>query len=198
MKKLLLISLVATFSSSLWAYDYNDRNKRNYRDNQRLVENVSFEDMAIVRQVTPQYESVNKPIEVCRKQIVQETVQQNNNTQGSSQDYTGAIIGGLAGGILGNQVGKGTGKDIATAAGAVTGAFIGSNIANKNKGSAQPISPSVVEREKLVCENENNYEKVVTGYRVEYSYNGRIFEMVTDREPVGKKIPIRVSIEPMN
>ncbi len=201
MKKILLFSLIATMSSSLWAYDSNERNYKVNRVNkeaQKIVYDTYYEDMAPVTRVTPNYETVNKPREVCRKQIVQETIQGSNNVQGgSSQDYTGAIIGGLAGGILGNQVGGGTGKDIATAAGAVTGALIGSNIANKNKGNAQQVGPSVVEKEKLVCENENNYEKIITGYNIEYTYNGRTFETFSDKEPVGRKILVKIFVQPI-
>lgn len=198
MKKVLFLSLfLTTLSSSVLAYDYNEK-PRYKRGKEQIIRDGSYNDMAMIRKVTPQYETINKPVEVCRKQIVQEVqqLQPVDNGSGSSTNYTGAIIGGVAGGILGNQVGGGRGKDLATAAGVITGALVGNNIAGKNNQAPQPLpSQQVIEKEKLVCEMENKYEKIATGYIVEYSYNGKILEGYTKQEPIGDRISVNVKVD---
>jgi uncharacterized protein YcfJ len=101
---------------------------------------------------------------------------------------TGAVIGGIAGGILGNQVGKGNGRTAATAAGAVTGALVGDRVENNGAGTAG--------RQVQNCRTVDNWQTRVTGYNVEYEYQGRTYSTVMPNHP-GDRIRVRVSVTPM-
>src|SRR5690349_5934823 len=83
----------------------------------------TFFDVANVRAVQPQYESVAVPRDECARQWVTEA------RPVAQRDYGGAVVGGIAGALLGNQVGGGHGREAATAIGAVVGAMTGDNLA---------------------------------------------------------------------
>src|SRR6185436_16762023 len=61
-----------------------------------------FEDYARVREVTPEYQSVNVPRQECYSEVVP---QQRYSRGGDS--IAGPLIGGVAGGLLGSRFGQG-------------------------------------------------------------------------------------------
>jgi len=163
-----------------------------------LVANMAYavEDTATIKRVEPQYSTVNKPIEVCRDEVVQETIQQQAQPEKS---YGGALLGGLAGGILGNQVGKGSGRAVATTAGVIAGALIGDNISNNAATANGNIQyhPQTISREVRNCHMENKSSQELTGYRIDYVYAGKPFSFVSDQKPVGSKLRVHVEVHPI-
>lgn len=117
-----------------------------------------------------------------------ETVQGQNQPQQHDRGYMGAGVGAVAGGILGNQVGNGNGRTVATAAGAVIGALAGDRIQNDGATGQGQTQPQVQQ----VCTNRN--VSVVSGYKVRYSYLGRVGQTVTRQQPGNT---IRVGITAM-
>lgn len=168
----------------------------------------AFDDYATVKKIEPQYSSVNQPIEVCRDEVVQETrypQQQPQYQQAQPQDrnYGGAALGAVAGGILGHQVGKGTGNTVATAAGAVIGALVGDNMSNSNNGNVQyqqqpqyQPQPQVYNRTVRNCHMEDNMTQVLSGYKVDYIYNGKTFSYTAQEKPASNKIRVDVQVQP--
>lgn len=146
----------------------------------------SFIDNARVRSVDPHYENVSVPRTVCHSEWINEP-----RRHGGVQQYGGAVIGGVAGGILGNQVGKGHGREAATAVGAVVGALAGNHISNQG-GWTPHEQPREVRR----CQNVNEVEARLTGYRVAYDYRGQTYSTFMTENP-GQFLPVRVSVEPV-
>jgi uncharacterized protein YcfJ len=146
----------------------------------------AFVDQARVRDVQPQYESVQVPRQECSSQWVQDAPAA---TGGGG--YGGAIIGGVAGGLLGNQVGKGHGREAATAAGAVIGALTGDRIANR-----PPQYVQAPPREVRSCQTVYDVQQRVNGYRVTYEYHGQQYTTVLREQP-GRTLPVRVSVTPL-
>ncbi|MEJ7928699.1 glycine zipper 2TM domain-containing protein [Ramlibacter sp. AN1015] len=155
---------------------------------------ASFTDMARVRSVQPQYETVQIPREECGVQLVTEQ-QQPPATGGGigANGYGGVIVGGVAGALLGNRVGKGHGREAATAVGAVAGALVGDRIANSQAAPAAP--PQMVQREVRSCRTVYDQQQRLTGWRVTYDYHGHEATAFTRDQP-GSTLPIRVSITP--
>lgn len=147
----------------------------------------TFIDNARVRDVQPQYESVQVPRQECRSQLVTEAT-----PVAPAPNYGGIAIGAVVGGLLGNQVGGGHGKEAATAAGAVAGAMVGNNVAGGSTG------PQYVEQQREVrnCRQVVDVQNRLTGYRVTYDYRGRPYTTVMRQDP-GPNVQVRVSIEPV-
>ena len=145
----------------------------------------SFVDRARVQSVEPQYEQVQLPREECGSQWVTE-----NRPVASGPNYGGVIIGGVAGGLIGNQVGKGSGREAATAAGAVIGAIAGDRIAGQGAPQYEQT-----QREVRSCRTVYDAQQRVTGYRVNYEYQGRAYSTLMREQP-GNTVPVRVSVTP--
>jgi uncharacterized protein YcfJ len=167
MKRLALVSLIAAAAAGVHA--------------------ETFFDDARVRSVQPQYQDVSVPREECNTQWVNEV-----RRTGGGQDYTGAIVGGVAGGVLGNQVGKGHGREAATALGAVVGAFAGDRIANNGRVEQYQEVP----RQVTSCRTVSDVQRQLTGYRVDYDYNGQTYSTIM-RENPGRSLQVRVSVDPV-
>jgi len=167
-KRLALVSLLATAAVGLHAETYVDN--------------------ARVRSVDPQYESVNVPREECTSQWVNET----RRTGGREREYGGAVLGGVAGALLGNQVGKGHGREAATAVGAVVGAFAGDRVANRDRWEQYEQVP----REVTTCHTVNDVQTRIVGYRVNYEYRGQHFATLMHENP-GPSLQVRVSVDPV-
>lgn len=150
------------------------------------VQAQEFVDQARVRNVEPQYESVQVPRNECTSQWVHET-----RTVEAPRNYTGAVIGGVAGGILGHQVGKGSGRDAATAVGAVVGVMAGDHLANQNRVAQVEQVP----REVRNCRTVSDVQTRINGYRVTYEYRGHMYTTVMPEDP-GRTLPVRVSVVP--
>jgi uncharacterized protein YcfJ len=138
---------------------------------------AEFSDMATVKQVTPRYVEINRPISSC----------QNTSETAAPKEkgIAGAIIGGVAGGLLGSRVGKGSGKVAAGAVGAAVGAVIGDRVQNDDTGQAQASEN---------CTKTDNYQRVQEGYMTLFTYKGHEFEEETQTKyRVGQKVPIQVN-----
>lgn len=150
-----------------------------------------YTDWARVTRVTPQYEQINTPRQVCTNEIVYRDEPVYRRDEGRS--YGGAVIGGIAGGILGNQVGRGDGRTAATAAGAVVGAIVGDRIDN---GGHRRIEYEARGREVKRCHSVDEWESRLTGYHVEYEYNGHRYSQFMTDAP-GRRLKVRVSVTPL-
>jgi uncharacterized protein YcfJ len=152
-----------------------------------MAQPQAFVDNARVRNVEPQYESVQVPREECASQWVNEPRQVQ-----ASPNIGGIAIGAVVGGVLGNQVGKGHGKEAATAAGAVAGAMVGNSVANNGQ------QPQYVESQREVrsCRQVVDVQNRLTGYRVNYEYRGQQYTTVMHENP-GPNLQVRVSVEPV-
>ena len=139
---------------------------------------AEFSDMATVKQVTPRYIEVNRPISTC--QTTSEAAPP------KEKGIAGAIIGGVAGGLLGSRVGKGNGKVAAGAVGAAVGAVVGDRVQNDDTTA----DTRNVER----CTQRDNYQRTQEGYMTLFSYNGHEFEEETQTKyRVGQKVPVQVN-----
>jgi uncharacterized protein YcfJ len=167
MRRLLLVSLLATSAIGLHAETYFDT--------------------ARVRTVEPQYENVSVPRQECSRQWVNEVRPVSTGSQ-----YGGAIIGGVAGALVGNQVGKGHGREAATALGAVVGALGGQALANRDVGPQYQDVP----REVTTCRTVNDVQSRINGYRVGYEYRGQAYSTVLRDNP-GPALQVRVSVDPV-
>ena len=144
--------------------------------------NHVFEDYARVVKVTPQYEEVNHPREVCDTEYVPER----ESRRGS---LAGPIIGGIAGGILGAQVGNGNGRVAASAAGAAIGAVVGDRMSKRERDTYRT-------REVRHCEIVDQWETRLSGYQVVYRYHGQTRSALLPYDP-GRTLRLRVAIEPI-
>ena len=151
------------------------------------VQAETYMDRARVRSVDPQYENIAVPRNECSSRWVNET-----RRVGGGQQYGGAIVGGVAGAILGNQVGGGHGREAATALGAVVGAFTGDRLAN---GYVQEQYQQVP-REVTQCRTVSEVQSRLTGYRVDYEYQGQRYTTLM-RENPGATLAVRISVEPV-
>lgn len=181
---MMAVSLIALSTAS-----YADRNRGHDRGHDRGA--GQYTDWARVTRVTPQYERVNMPRQVCSNEIVYSQAPGHRGEEGRS--YGGAVIGGIAGGILGNQVGRGDGRTAATAAGAVVGAIVGDRLGN---GGHRPSDYETTRaREVQRCHSVEHWENRLTGYHVEYEYNGYRYTQFMNDDP-GRRIRVRVSVTP--
>lgn len=167
MKRIALAALVATAALGVRAEPYFDH--------------------ARVRNVEPQYESVNVPREECRRQLVHE-----RRRVGPEQDPGGAVVGGVLGALIGNQVGKGHGREAATAVGAVVGAMTGDRLANRDRWDSYEDAP----REVTTCRTVNEVRSRIVGYLVTYDYHGQSFTTLMREDP-GPSLRVRVSVDPV-
>ncbi len=143
---------------------------------------------ARVVDVKPEYRVERTPIdrEVCWDEGHYIRVDQRRNS------HTGTVLGAIVGGVIGNQFGSGNGKRAATAAGALLGGSIGRDADRRNRG---PESYRHVTREQ--CRVERSYQEtsVMSGYRVTYEFDGRLYHTRTRQHP-GDTIRVRVNISP--
>ena len=153
MKRLVLISLLATSAVAAHAQSYLDN--------------------ARVSSVEPQYENVRIPRQECSNQWVSEP------RRGGGRDYGGAVLGGIVGGLIGNQFGGGHGREAATAVGAVVGAFTGNNIASRDRWQ-QPAPSS---REVTTCRDVDDVQSRLVGYQVSYDYHGQQYTTLMRENP---------------
>ena len=139
---------------------------------------------ARVLSATPIYETVRIPSsrEVCWDEEV---------TYQRRRSPTSALLGGVIGGAIGHQFGNGHGKDAMTVAGALIGASVANDAARK-KANGQYTQ---LEQR---CRTTQEYydEERVTGYRVQYEYNGQVYDTRMDNEP-GEYLDLRVSVSPV-
>ncbi len=140
---------------------------------------------ARVVSATPIYETIeiNRPTQECWDERV---------VQRRHRPHAGTLAGGILGGVIGNQFGHGGGRAAMTVAGTLIGASIGRDISRGHRAR------DYVTYERR-CETVDRYEteEQVVGYDVRYRYKGEIYMTRTDEHP-GKRIPIEVSVKPVN
>jgi len=142
-----------------------------------VAQAAEFSDMATVKQVTPRYVEINRPISSCQTS--------SEVAPPKEKGVAGAIIGGVAGGLLGSRVGKGNGKVAAGAVGAAVGAVVGDRMQNDDTTDTRNV-----ER----CTQRDNYQRTQEGYMTLFSYNGHEFEEETQTKyRVGQKVPVQVN-----
>lgn len=143
-----------------------------------------YDDYAVVRRATPQYEQVNVPRQECYTEYIRD------NRGSGERSYGGSILGGITGAIVGNQVGQGHGKEAATALGAITGAIVGDRLQNDGRRYADDDGRQVQR-----CRDVDHWERQLTGYQVVYEYGGRRYTTIMPNDP-GDRLRIRVSVTP--
>ncbi len=160
-----------------------------------VAQGMEMEEYGRVTRVQPRVEQVRQPREECRTEYVQAPQYPAQQTQQRSPG--GAIVGGIVGGLLGNQVGGGSGRAAATALGAVAGAVVGDRVDNQGRpvNSQQYSSQYPQEQAVRQCRMVEGYESRTIGYDVTYTYNGRSFTSMMDRDP-GQRVRLRVTVEP--
>lgn len=140
--------------------------------------------------VRPEYRIERSPIdrEVCWEEDRYERVDRGRRSR------TGTIFGAILGGVIGNQFGSGNGRRAATVAGVALGGSIGRDI-DRQRG--EPDGYRLVQHEQ--CRLERDYEErsVLSGYRVTYEYDGRLYHTRTHEHP-GDEIRIRVEVTPLD
>lgn len=157
--------------------------------------NGRYEDYARVKSVTPEYEKVNNPRQVCSNEYSQDSGRRYESSR-AERSYSGTVLGGITGALVGSRFGKGNGNSAAIAAGAIAGAVIGDKV--QGNGYAYSEDDDDYDRRgRMVrrCHNVDSWEKHLTGYRVVYEYAGRSYTTVMPNEP-GRTIPVRVSVVP--
>ena len=138
--------------------------------------------------VQPQYQTQRTPIdrEICWEEQGYERVRDG----GSSATPT--IVGAIVGGVIGSQFGSGSGRRAATAAGAALGGSIGRDAARHNRGAPHYYP---VTREQCSVQRDWREERVVSGYRVAYRYDGEVYHTHMRHHP-GDMLRVRVTVAP--
>ncbi|MGH8751878.1 MAG: glycine zipper 2TM domain-containing protein [Burkholderiales bacterium] len=144
-----------------------------------------YEDTAIVKSASPQYERVNVPQQQCHTEYVPAPRYRSDN------GYAGPLIGGLAGALLGHTVGRGSGNVAATAGGAVVGAIVGDRISRNADYDGDYSRP--VQR----CQVVDRVESRLAGYHVVYEYAGRTYTALLPYDP-GRELHVRVNVAPVS
>lgn len=182
MKNMWIISTVLV--SSLGAVSaqagHDDDDDRAYRSS-----SDAYYDRAKVTRVQPIVDVVRVPTEhrECWTEEVEHSARR-------SDPNAGMLIGGIIGGVVGHQMGHGRGNKAATAAGAVIGAAVG------RRAARDDYEPGYSTDERR-CRVDHGYEEHerVSGYRVTYRYQGRLYTTRMNDEP-GKFIRVRVAVNP--
>jgi uncharacterized protein YcfJ len=128
------------------------------------------------------------PVERCRP----ETVRVDDRRQPRS--YTPAVLGGVVGAAAGSVLGDNSSRrDLITGAGAILGASIGNDMGNRRRREdGYYVTEEVCSTDYEIREHER-----VSGYRVRYRYDDRIYETRTTTDP-GATIAVRMSHEPLS
>ncbi|MEM1090407.1 MAG: glycine zipper 2TM domain-containing protein [Pseudomonadota bacterium] len=133
---------------------------------------------------TPIYESVQVPTqrEVCWDEQVRYR---------GRRSATPGLLGGIVGGAVGRQFGGGRGRDALTVVGAIVGASVANDVQHNRHRDYRRVETR--------CRTANEYyrEERITGYRVEYEYNGQVYTTRLDNDP-GPVIDLQVSVNPVS
>jgi len=130
---------------------------------------------------------VSTPREECwQEQVVHE--------ESRPRSATGAIFGGIIGAAVGNKLGHGkSNKRVGAVAGALLGSSIGNNASRANH---RPHHQYTSTEERCRIYNDYHDEERITGYNVQYLYNGNTYSTVTTRHP-GNSLKLKVAITPI-
>lgn len=145
---------------------------------------IVVERPRIIRSIA-QYEVKKVPYKKCG--MVNQTQQvENKNKDGTVGGVVGGTTGAVAGGVIGKQIGGNTaGTLIGGAVGLIGGAIAGNEI----QKAKQPNTVTQVHQVEQ-CTQEFRNVKQLTGYKVEYSYHGKISSVLLGERPSGKYLPL--------
>jgi uncharacterized protein YcfJ len=142
-------------------------------------------DYAKVIDAHPIYETVrvSTPRQVCRdEQVVVRS--------GRRDSYTSVIAGGIIGGVIGNQVIHGKYRDLGTVAGALLGGSLGNDYRYRQQAPYDQRYLTQRCREVAAVREERH----LTGYQVNYRYQGREYWTTMDHDP-GRRVRVLVSVD---
>lgn len=107
---------------------------------------------------------------------------------------TGAILGGIIGAAIGHEVGHHKrNKQVGAVAGALLGSTVGNDVSRQHSGN---ISAREVMERRCRTVYDTFEEEQVTGYRVEYRYNGHRYHTITRQHP-GDTLKLEIAITPI-
>ena len=108
---------------------------------------------------------------------------------------TPALVGALVGGALGNELGHHkSNKQVGVVVGALLGSSIGKDIQRRNDYHR---TANVNYETRQFCETryDSKLERQLTGYEVNYRYQGHDYQTLTESHP-GDRLRIRVGVTP--
>jgi uncharacterized protein YcfJ len=148
------------------------------------IANGPASNYAVITAVHPIYQNrhVTRNETSCRD--VEVPIYQSRNIASDGDVLAGAIVGG----VIGNQFGAGSGKDAMTVLGAIVGA---------NRASNRTINEVVGFRIEQQCERvaRTVNEPVISGYNIEYTFNGYTYRQETTREYVlGQRVLVQPAL----
>jgi len=146
---------------------------------------VSYQYAPVIS-AEPVYETHNKPVnrEVCWEE-------RHYERESGPRSHTSTVVGAIIGGAVGSRFGGGRGKVATTAAGAALGGSIGRDAGRHNRSDRY----YPVDQERCEIQRDYRTERVRTGYRVQYEYDGEVYETRTRHRP-GDTIRVRVAVSP--
>jgi len=155
--------------------------------NTTFASGVDEIDARVVR-VEPIREWVTErtPREICRDERIKVI---NNTRSGSATPaLLGAVIGGTVGGAVGHNSRH---QPIIAGAGALLGASVGRDYGRQR-------TPEVYYDTETTCTTEYEVREFqeITGYSVDYEYDGNVFKTRTMHHP-GSTIRVRVTLTPL-
>ena len=182
MKYAKMISIAAT-TALLFTLPASARHTSRHGDAYTDYANVisSEPKYRTVRIETPERECWDEPVTVYQQ-------------SGGYRSTTPMILGGITGAAIGNQFGHGHGRYLGTVAGGMLGVSVGRDLQN-NYRSRQPRHATT--HYETRCETRSTWreEERLDGYRVEYSYNGRVYHTTMDHDP-GERFRVNVRVSP--
>lgn len=151
-----------------------------------------YTDYAEVIEVQPMVDTVR--VATPRRECWDEEVRYRHGGYYRGDSYTPTILGGILGGVAGHQFGKGDGNTLMTIAGALLGSSVGRDHTRYYGGPRHGAYSTVIET-RCSVRNEYHEEERVHGYRVKYSYNGRVYTTRMNHHP-GERIRVYVDVAP--
>lgn len=146
-------------------------------------------DYARVINVTPTYNYVTHrvPVQECWE----------TEYRPKHKSHVSTVVGSIIGGAVGHAIGHNkSNKKVGLVAGAALGAAIGSDIEAKKR---HQYHNGYGQHSYQTCETsfEMEREKVLSGYKVTYRYQGKRYHTRTKHHP-GDRIKVRVSVLPVD
>jgi len=188
MLTLMLTGLLTGYPLAAYSYDYDEYATGSYPDYDLIESADDFEAMGRVVHTQPIYEaiSINRPVTECW------TERRTAPVSRPGRPLMAGVVGGILGGVAGHQVGHGRGRDAATVAGTILGTAIGYNVGSRQANSREP---AYIDQKRCETFDRPAIEERLSGYRVEYEYQGQKFVTHTDQHP-GQWIRLKVNVTP--
>lgn len=156
-------------------------------------DNGPYTDSAEVIDVQPIHTTVR--VETPRRECWEEEVRYRDSGYYHGDSYTPTILGGIVGGVAGHQFGKGDGNTLMTIAGALLGGSIGNDHARYSRAYGRGGGYSTTTETRCSTRTEYHEEERIDGYRVRYSYAGRVYTTRMGHHP-GTRVRVNVNVTP--